>query len=191
LQRKVLTIEETNARGKIAKIRRIGNDPGYVEEWLPIPWLGRVRGDLSGAVDYERADREIVNRQGVLTIAERFWHGGAETPTIVELRGNPDGAIIANDELDGRHFEISATADLWRWVVRNGGGGGVDRLAVDFDTSDSRRQPFSILGDDGLRDECADPDQDSGKRCQPRAQHHDASRFGERSGEQAAPALQA
>jgi hypothetical protein len=41
-----------------------------------------------------------------------------------------------------------------------------------------------------LRDECADPDQDSGKRCQPRAQHHDASRFGERSGKQAALALQ-
>ena len=78
LQREVLTIEETNARGEIAKIRGIGNDPGDVEEWLPIPWLGRVSGDLSGAVDCERADREIVNRKGVLTILERFWYGGAE-----------------------------------------------------------------------------------------------------------------
>jgi hypothetical protein len=152
--------------------------------------LGSVSGDLRGAIDREGADREIVNRKGVLTIGERFWYGGAETSTIVELCCDLDGAIIANDELDGRHCEFNSTGDLWSRVVRNGGSGSADRLAVDCDTSDTRRQPFGILGEDSLREECADPDQDSGKRCQSSVQHHDASRIGERSREQAAPTTQ-
>src|SRR5918995_6428055 len=66
LDSEVLTIEEANSRGEIAKIRGVGNDPSDVEEWLPNPWLGRVSGDLRGAVDRKRANREIVDEQGVL-----------------------------------------------------------------------------------------------------------------------------
>jgi hypothetical protein len=38
-----------------------------------------------------------------------LWYGGAKTPTIVEFCGNADGAIIADDEFDGWHFERNTT----------------------------------------------------------------------------------